>query len=83
LKRQREERSAKRCLSLLRRQRPSLPSAGMSSNCDRFAPLDTFARRHLGSDSADMAAMLRLLGQPSLESLADAAVPHRSVCPNH
>jgi glycine dehydrogenase len=47
----------------------------MSSNCDRFAPLDTFARRHLGSDSADMAAMLRLLGQPSLESLADAAVP--------
>jgi glycine dehydrogenase len=47
----------------------------MSSNCDRFAPLDTFARRHLGSDSADLAAMLRLLGQPSLETLAEAAVP--------
>jgi glycine dehydrogenase len=47
----------------------------MSSNRDLVAPLDTFARRHLGSDSADTAAMLRLLGQPSLEALADAAVP--------
>ena len=47
----------------------------MSSNRDRVAPLDTFARRHLGSDSAETAAMLRLLGQSSLDALADAAVP--------
>ena len=47
----------------------------MSPNRDLAAPLDTFARRHLGSDSADTAAMLQLLGQPSLEALADAAVP--------
>ena len=47
----------------------------MSSNRDLVAPLDTFARRHLGSDSADTAAMLHLLGQPSLDALADAAVP--------
>src|SRR5664280_2662774 len=47
----------------------------MSSNRDLVAPLDTFARRHLGSDSADIAAMLRLLDQPSLDALADAAVP--------
>jgi glycine dehydrogenase len=47
----------------------------MSSNRDLVAPLDTFARRHLGSDSADTAAMLGLLGQPSLEALSDAAVP--------
>src|SRR5664280_2671615 len=47
----------------------------MSSNRDLVAPLDTFARRHLGSDSADIAAMLRLLDPPSLDALADAAVP--------
>jgi len=47
----------------------------MSSNRELVAPLDTFARRHLGSDSADITAMLRLLDQPSLETLADAAVP--------
>ena len=47
----------------------------MSSNRDLVAPLDTFARRHLGSDFADIAAMLRLLDQPSLDALADAAVP--------
>jgi glycine dehydrogenase len=47
----------------------------MSSTRDLVAPHDTFARRHLGPDSADTAAMLRLLDQPSLEALADAAVP--------
>jgi glycine dehydrogenase len=47
----------------------------MSSNRELIAPLDTFARRHLGPDSTDTAAMLLLLDQPSLEALADAAVP--------
>ncbi len=40
-----------------------------------LAPTDTFDRRHHGEDEADTRAMLDLLGQPSLEALADAAVP--------
>ncbi len=47
----------------------------MSSNRDLLAPTDSFARRHLGPDAAEEAAMLRLLGQPSLDALVDAAVP--------
>ena len=42
---------------------------------DPLAPTDTFDRRHHGEDEADTRAMLDLLGQPSLEALADAAVP--------
>ncbi len=42
---------------------------------DQLAPTDTFDRRHHGEDEADTRAMLDLLGQPSLEALADAAVP--------
>jgi glycine dehydrogenase len=49
----------------------------MSSNRDLVAPLDTFARRHLGPDSADTAAMLKYLDLPSLDALADAAVPEQ------
>jgi len=47
----------------------------MSSPRDLLAPLDTFARRHLGSDAATRDEMLRLLGQPSLAALVDLAVP--------
>src|SRR3954469_522199 len=47
----------------------------MSSARDLLAPTDTFARRHLGDDAADTAAMLGLLGYPSLDALVDAAVP--------
>ncbi len=47
----------------------------MSSHRDLLAPTDSFARRHLGPDAAEEAAMLRLLGQPSLDALVDAAVP--------
>ncbi|MDD3180842.1 MAG: aminomethyl-transferring glycine dehydrogenase [Opitutaceae bacterium] len=47
----------------------------MISNRDLLAPHDTFARRHLGPDADDQAAMLQLLGQPSLDALAAAAVP--------
>ncbi len=42
---------------------------------DPLAPLDTFARRHLGPDDRETAAMLDQLGQPSLEALIDAALP--------
>ncbi|HEX2862668.1 MAG TPA: aminomethyl-transferring glycine dehydrogenase [Lacunisphaera sp.] len=42
---------------------------------DSLAPLDTFERRHTGSSPADVATMLEAVGQPSLEALADAAVP--------
>ncbi len=38
-----------------------------------------FARRHIGPSEADQAAMLALLGHPSLDALADAAVP-ASIC---
>jgi glycine dehydrogenase len=34
-----------------------------------------FAGRHIGPDPADVAAMLEVLGVPSLEALVDAAVP--------
>jgi glycine dehydrogenase len=47
----------------------------MSSSRDLLAPTDTFARRHLGEAAADTAAMLKLLGYPSLDALVDAAVP--------
>jgi len=40
-----------------------------------FAPLDTFARRHLGPQPEDIQAMLDLLGYKSLDQLADAVVP--------
>src|SRR5579864_3706575 len=40
-----------------------------------LAPCDTFPRRHLGSNEAEVVAMLKTLGLPSLEALADAAVP--------
>jgi glycine dehydrogenase len=36
---------------------------------------DRFADRHIGPDAADRAAMLDLLGYPSLDALVDAVVP--------
>ena len=47
----------------------------MSLNSDSPAPTDSFARRHSGDDAAATAEMLSLLGYPSLDALADAAVP--------
>jgi glycine dehydrogenase len=47
----------------------------MASSSDLLAPLDTFERRHTGSSAADLAAMLQTVGFPSLDALADAAVP--------
>jgi len=49
----------------------------MPSISELIAPLDTFARRHIGPDSGAVAAMLRLLEQPSLEALAGSAVPEQ------
>jgi glycine dehydrogenase len=47
----------------------------MSTLRDLLAPTDTFARRHTGDNAADTAAMLALLGHPSVDALIDAAVP--------
>jgi glycine dehydrogenase len=47
----------------------------MSSARDLLAPADSFARRHLGDNSTDTAAMLQLLGYDSLDALIQAAVP--------
>jgi integrase len=47
----------------------------MALNSDPLAPSDTFARRHLGSNAEDIAAMVGQLGHPTLEALIDAAVP--------
>ena len=42
---------------------------------DLLAPTDTFARRHTGDNATDTAAMLALLGHPSVDAVVDAAVP--------
>src|SRR5690606_29990479 len=47
----------------------------MSQFRDLFEPTDTFARRHLGDDAAETAALLATLGYDSLDGLVDAAVP--------
>ena len=44
-------------------------------NRDPLAPSDTFARRHLGSNEADVAAMVAQLGFRSLDAVIDATVP--------
>jgi glycine dehydrogenase len=47
----------------------SLPAASA------LAPTDTFPRRHIGPDDAEVAEMLRVLGSASLEALIDDIVP--------
>ena len=46
-----------------------------SSAAALLAPTDTFARRHTGDSPSETAAMLALLGYPSVDALVDAAVP--------
>ena len=41
----------------------------------RLNPTDTFAHRHIGPGERDVADMLSALGYPSLEALANAAIP--------
>jgi glycine dehydrogenase len=38
-------------------------------------PADAFARRHIGPTDADIAAMLAVVGYPSLDALTEVAVP--------
>src|SRR5665213_2214652 len=40
-----------------------------------LAPIDTFVRRHIGPDAADVKEMLALLGVDSLDDLIDQTVP--------
>jgi glycine dehydrogenase len=47
----------------------------MSSHSELVEPNDSFARRHLGDNSADTAAMLSELGYSSVDALIGAAVP--------
>ncbi len=47
----------------------------MSLHSELADPADSFARRHLGDNSADTAAMLAELNFPTLDALVDAAVP--------
>ena len=44
---------------------PTRPTAAP----DPLRPLDTFARRHLGSNAAEVAQMLDLVGYPTLDGL--------------
>ncbi len=53
----------------------SAPSPVTDAQRAPLAPLDTFARRHLGPDAKEIAEMLDLIGYPSLDALIDAAVP--------
>src|SRR6202050_5748 len=54
---------------------PEIPPAPLKTSADPFAPLDTFARRHIGPQPEDIAAMLDLVGYASLDELADAVLP--------
>ncbi|HVW21448.1 MAG TPA: aminomethyl-transferring glycine dehydrogenase [Opitutaceae bacterium] len=47
----------------------------MSAPSDPLAPTDTFPRRHLGEDAAETKELLDAIGQPSVDALADAALP--------
>ena len=38
---------------------------------------DVFQTRHIGPDAADTAAMLKVVGAPSLDALIDEAIPAR------
>jgi glycine dehydrogenase len=40
-----------------------------------FSPSDTFVRRHVGPDAADLSAMLEVVGASSLDELMDQTVP--------
>ena len=59
---------------------PTLPqnfpaSSSPASSAQTFAPLDTFARRHIGPQPDEVAAMLELLDYKSLDALVDAVIP--------
>ena len=47
----------------------------MFSARDLLDPLDSFSRRHIGSEQGDLKGMLSLVGYETLEALSTAAVP--------
>ncbi len=55
----------------------SRPGAGdlNTTSTTAGAPLDTFARRHLGPAPAEAAEMLAVVGFPTLDALVDTVVP--------
>ncbi len=55
--------------------RSSASPAPCNAQPGPLAPIDTFPRRHHGSDTAELAALLAPLGHPSLDALIDTAVP--------
>ncbi|GAB5590768.1 glycine decarboxylase subunit P [Umbelopsis nana] len=42
---------------------------------DAFAPLDTFARRHLGSEPKEVSAMLKQVGVKNIEEMVGKTIP--------
>jgi glycine dehydrogenase len=55
---------------------PETPSAPpLKTAADPYAPLDTFARRHIGPQPEEVGTMLELLGYASLDDLVEAVVP--------
>src|SRR5688572_4714290 len=55
------------------RQRGTDPNPSVEPNL--LGPADTFVRRHIGPDEAEVREMLEFLGFESLEQLSDATVP--------
>jgi glycine dehydrogenase len=62
-------RSAVRLLTPSRGLATAKPSSSI------FAPIDTFAQRHIGPDDTEAAAMLKRLGYDSMDTFVDDAVP--------
>jgi glycine dehydrogenase len=52
-----------------------MKNAPHSDDATLLEPSDTFARRHIGPDDAEIEAMLARVGCESLDALADEAVP--------
>jgi len=49
--------------------------SGFKTVKDLHQPLDTFSRRHLGSNEEEIQQMLKVVGESSLESLVEKTVP--------
>ena len=54
---------------------PELPFGSDLVKDSIFAPNDTFTRRHVGPDEAEISKMLQTLGYESLDAFADDVVP--------
>src|SRR5262245_33242844 len=56
--------------------RPVSPEAA-APNVNQSLQPEHFQTRHIGPDAADTAAMLRIIGTPTLDALIDEAIPAR------